>query len=499
MKYHKIIFLLLIFSAGLFAQPNLTELDKYISNAVTEAEAAGLAVAIVKDSQVVFSKAYGYADIEKEIPLTTGSLFNIASCTKAFTAAVVAKLVDEGKLSWDDKVVNHIPYFELSDMWIAKQLNIVDILSHRSGLKTFAGDLLWYQTGYSNEEIIKRLKYLPIERDFRSEFGYQNNMFMVAGEIASKAAEIKWWKYLQREIYDKLEMKETRISSMYLDNGQDIAYPHIDGNRYPLAIEKPDAAGSIFSNVEEMSNWVMMLLNGGKFNGEQILSEDVINDMFTPRTIMRVGSSLRKLGANFQAYGLGWHMYDLNGRKVIFHDGGMPGYIARVMLVPEENLGIVLLTNSMNFLPQALSMQIVDEYLGKTDSDWAAYFNERAKRYKAMNEEKENAKTESRVEGTSPSLKLEGYTGIYNDNSYGKAKIELTDNKLVVSFPTETFVSEMEHWHYDTFKISLDDYLPDGYITFDFNSKAEVTGFKIDLPNPDFHFNDLYFEKVDLE
>jgi hypothetical protein len=151
----------------------------------------------------------------------------------------------------------------------------------------------------------------------------------------------------------------------------------------------------------------------------------------------------------------------------------------------------------MNFLPQALSMQIVDEYLGKTDSDWAGYFNERAKRYEEMKNEKENEKTENRIEGTSPSLELEGYTGIYNDNSYGEAKIELTDNKLVVSFPTETFVSEMEHWHYDTFKISLDDYLPDGYITFDFNSKAEVTGFKIDLPNPDFHFNDLYFEKVE--
>lgn len=497
MKYLKIIFLFFLFSTGILAQPNLVELDKYISNAVKDAEAPGFSVAIVKDSHVVFSKAYGYADIEKEIPLTTGSLFNIASCTKAFTAAVVAKLVDDGKLNWNDKVVDHIPYFELSDMWITKQLNLVDILSHRSGLKTFAGDLLWYQTGYSNEEIIKRLKYLPIEREFRSEFGYQNNMFMVAEEIVSNAAETEWWKYLQREIYDKLEMKETRISSEFLNDGQTVAYPHIDGKRYPLAEEKPNAAGSVFSNVDEMSNWVMMLLNGGKFNGEQILSEDVINNMFTPRTLLWVGSSLRNLGANFQAYGLGWQMYDYNGRKVIFHDGGMPGYIARVMLVPQENLGMVLLTNSMNFLPQALSMQIVDEYLDKNDSDWAGYFNERAKRYKIMNEENEDEKSESRVEGTSPSLKLEGYTGIYNDNSYGKAKIELTGNKLVVSFPTKTFVSELEYWHYDTFKVELDDYLPEGFITFDFDSKGEVTGFKIDLPNPDFHFNDLYFEKIE--
>lgn len=492
----KKIFLLLTFSLSLFAQIDFKKLDEYIKKAVEDFEAAGLSVAIVKDSQVVFSKAYGYADIGKETPLTTGSLFNIASCSKAFVSAIVAKQVDEGNLKWSDKVVGHLPGFELSDMWITNQLNLVDILSHRSGLKTFAGDLLWYQTGYGNEEIIKRMQHLPIENDFRSEFGYQNNMYMIAGEIVTKSSGQEWYKYMDEEIFDKLEMKNTVASSSMLNKDQAIAQPHVDGKIYPLAFEEPHAAGSIFSNVEEMSNWVMMLLNDGKFNGEQVLSEDVINEMFTPRTFLRVGSSLRKLGANFHAYGLGWQMYDLDGRKVIFHDGGMPGYIARVILVPEENLGVVLLTNSMNFLPQALSMQIVDEYLSKTESDWATFYHERAKRYEEMNKEKENEKEESRVDDTKPSLELANYTGVYNDNSYGEAKIELIEENLVVSFPTKTFVSEMEHWHFDTFKIHLDDYLPEGYITFDLNSKAEVTGFKIDLPNPDFHFNDLYFEKV---
>ncbi|MDZ7764705.1 MAG: serine hydrolase [Melioribacteraceae bacterium] len=488
--------LLILFSVTTFAQVDFNKLDKYIADAVEDFKAAGLAVAVVKDSQLVFSKAYGYADMGKEIPISTSSLFNIASCSKAFVSAIVAKQVDEGNLKWNDKVVDYIPTFELSDMWISKHLNLVDILSHRSGLKTFAGDLLWYETRYSNAEIIKRMKYLPIEREFRDEFGYQNNMYMIAGEIVSKSSGKEWYKYMDEELFDKLDMKNTVASSSMLGEDQNIAKPHVDGKIYPLSFEEPHAAGSIFSNVEEMSNWLMMLLNGGEFEGEQVLSENVINDMFTPRTIMHIGSTLRKLGANFHAYGLGWHMYDFDGRKVIYHDGGMPGYIARVMLVPEENLGIVLLTNSLNFLPQALSMQIVDEYLGKTESDWAAYYHERAKRYEEMNKEKENEKTESRVEGTKPSLELTSYAGVYNDNSYGEAKIELSDEKLVVIFPTKTFVSQMEHWHYDTFKIHLDDYLPDGYITFDFNSKGEVTGFKVDLPNPDFHFNDLYFEKV---
>lgn len=495
MKLFKLSLFVILLYTSAYAQVNLDKIDNYIKQAVLDSKAPGLAVAIVKDSQVVFSKAYGFADIEKEIPLTTQSLFNIASCTKAFVSAIVAKQVDEGKLSWSDKVIDFIPYFKLSDDWITNQLNMADILSHRSGLKTFAGDLLWYQTGYSNKEIIDRMKYLPIEREFRDEFGYQNNMYMIAGEIVSKLSGMQWYEYLDEMIFRKLEMNKSKTSSSQLGKNDNIAYPHLDGKRYQLAIEEPQAAGSIFSNVEDMSNWIMMLLNSGNNNGEQVLSENVINDMFTPRTIMYIGSSLKKLGANFHAYGLGWQMYDLNGRKVIFHDGGMPGYIARVMLVPKENLGVVLLTNGKNFLPQALSMQIVDEFLGNTGSDWAADFNERAKRYEEMKKDKESEKSESRVKGTSPSLKLEGYTGIYNDNSYGKAKIELVNENLVVSFPAKTFLSEMEHWHYDTFKINLDEYLPEGFVTFDFNSKGEVTGFKIDLPNPDFHFNDLYFEK----
>ncbi|KUG26852.1 beta-lactamase [hydrocarbon metagenome] len=493
---YKLITLFLL-SINLFSQVDYEKLDQYIAEAVKDFEAAGLAVAIVKDSQVVFSKAYGYADIEKQTPLTTKSLFNIASCTKAFISAIVAKQVDEGNLKWSDKVVDHIPNFKLSDIWITNQLNMVDILSHRSGLKTFAGDLLWFQTGYSNEEIIKRMQYLPIEREFRSEYGYQNNMYMIAGEIVSKSSGIQWYEYLDKEIFDKLDMSSSKASSSHLNEKDDVAYPHIESKRYPLTSEKPHAAGSIFSNVDEMSKWVTMLLNNGSYNGNQVLSESVINDMFTPRTILWLGNSMRKAGANFHTYGLGWFMYDYHGQKIIYHDGGMPGYIARVMLLPKENLGLVILTNELNPLPQAISLQIVDMFLGNDDVDWVADYLERVNTYKERDAVRENEKAENRITGTTHSLELAGYTGKYNDNSYGEAEVKLVDDVLVIKFPTKGFETEMEHWHYDTFKVELDDFLPSGYVTFDFNSKGEVTGFKIDLPNPDFHFNDLYFEKVE--
>lgn len=490
--------LIIIFVSTLQAQIDYKKLDQYIENGVSLFEAEGLSIAIVKDSQVVFSKAYGFADADKKIPLTTKSLFNIASCSKAFTAALAAKLVDEGKLSFQDKVKDHIPYFELSDLWITSQLNIVDILSHRSGLKTFAGDLLWYHTDYTNKEIIERMKYIPIENEFRSEFGYQNNMFMIASEIITQKAGKNWYEYLDDELFDKLDMNTSKSASMYLSENDDIAYPHVEKKRYPLTDEVPNAAGSIFSNVEEMSNWIKMLLNKGKFNGEQVLSENVINEMFTPRINVYVGRSMKKMGVNFNNYGLGWFLYDYKGREIVFHDGGMPGYLSRVLLVPDENLGIVILTNGLNPLTSALSQQIIDLYFGNDDADWVKDYKERIDNYKKRDEENKAKINSSRVENTKPSLELPKYGGKYNDNSYGEAEVIFNNEKLTLQLPAkDVFTSEMEHWHYDTFKIKFkDDFLPEGFVTFSFNSKGEVTGFKIDLPNPDFHFNDLNFVKV---
>lgn len=490
--------LIIIFVSTLQAQIDYKKLDQYIENGVSLFEAEGLSIAIVKDSQVVFSKAYGFADADKKIPLTTKSLFNIASCSKAFTAALAAKLVDEGKLSFQDKVKDHIPYFELSDLWITSQLNIVDILSHRSGLKTFAGDLLWYHTDYTNKEIIERMKYLPIENEFRSEFGYQNNMFMIASEIITQKAGKNWYEYLDDELFLKLDMNTSKSASMFLSENDDIAYPHVEKKRYPLTDEVPNAAGSIFSNVEEMSNWIKMLLNNGKFNGEQVLSENVINEMFTPRINVYVGRSMKKMGVNFNNYGLGWFLYDYKGREIVFHDGGMPGYLSRVLLVPDENLGIVILTNGLNPLTSALSQQIIDLYFGNDDADWVKDYKERIDNYKKRDEENKAKVNSSRVENTKPSLELPKYEGKYNDNSYGEAEVIFNNEKLTLQLPAkDVFASEMEHWHFDTFKIKFkDDFLPEGFVTFSFNSKGEVTGFKIDLPNPDFHFNDLNFVKV---
>lgn len=479
---------------------DLEQLDNYIQKTVADFELTGLAITIVKDSSVVFSKGYGFRNVETQEPVTTGSLFNIASCSKAFSSACLAMLVDEGKLSWKDKVIDYVAGFQLADPCITAQLNMVDILSHRSGLDTFYGDLLWYETDYSNQEIIHRMRFLPVKNEFRSEYGYQNNMYMISGEIVRQITGKPWAEFLTERIFQPLEMTESRTSSGEVTPQQELAHPHIDGKRITPANETPNPAGSIFSSVDELSHWILMLLNEGQWQGKQILSAAVIEDMFTPRTLLRVSDSMRRNGSHFNTYGLGWFMFDYAGKKIAEHSGGMPGYISKVTLVPEENLGMAILTNDLNVVPNALRYKILDLYLSDKDYDWAAHYLDMKDRYEKRQDQQQAEREARRAKNTKPSLALQEYAGKYVDKMYGPAQMELKDKKLHLTLlPTkEVFVSKMEHWHYDTFRIKFkDEFLPQGFVTFNFSSNGEVTGFKIDLPNPDFHFYNLNFKKAE--
>ena len=475
-------------------------LDSYIGKNVKDFELVGLSIAIVKDNKVVFNKGYGLKDSNKKDKVTCNSLFNIASCSKAFTAACLGLLVEEGKLKWRDKVIDYLPEFRLSDPYITKELTIKDLLCHRSGLETFGGDLLWYETNYDDKEIIRRLRYLPIKRQFRSEYGYQNNMYIVAGEVLKKVSGKSWGEFLSEKILRPLEMKTTAVAGKYLDKDMDIAYPHIEKRRYPRYIQNPQAAASLFSNVAEMANWVRMLLNKGKWKERQILKPETIEELFTPQIVLSVNSFMRKNGTNFRTYGLGWRIFEYYGERIIEHSGGMPGYISKVTLVPGKNLGFVILTNNMNALTTVLRYKILNLFLDRDNrKDWAKEFLEMKKKGEKFKQNRREARAKSRIKKTGPSLKLEGYTGLFQDKVYGNAEIELQKGKLFLTLlPTkEVFTSKMEHWHYDTFRVKFkDEFLPYGFVTFNFDSYGKVTGFKIDLPNPDFHFKNLDFKKI---
>ncbi|HKL37816.1 MAG TPA: serine hydrolase [Bacteroidales bacterium] len=483
-------------------QPSASSLTQSIEQACQTLDPAGLAVAVVKDGKTEILYTYGKESMATGQQVTAGSLFNIASCSKAFTAASLAVLVQEGKLQWDDLVTQYIPELKLADPYITSNLNLIDILAHRSGFSTFTGDLLWYRTDYTNEQIIERMRYLPIENEFRSEYGYQNNMYMVAGEIIERVTGKSWSAFVKERFFDPLGMKATAASSDELPANADIAYPHDQGEQmeiYDFQGTKP--AASIYSNIRDLSRWVQMWLAEGRYGDHTIMNPGAVSACLTPRTLLGVSRAREKQGTHFRAYGLGWSMYDYNGVKVVEHSGGMPGYLSKITMVPEHDLGIVILNNGFDlFIRQVVLNTVMDAYLElEAEKDYAEEAVKVRERYLKSQKKEREKRLGHRIENTNPSLKPQDYQGSYVDKFYGKAEIRMTDEGPELSLlpAAEFFTSTMKHWHYDTYRVDFKDpFLPFGLVTFDFNSKGEVRGFSIDLPSNDFHFQNLYFEKI---
>jgi CubicO group peptidase (beta-lactamase class C family) len=490
---------------------NAQELDKaqikkfegLTQKAYQQFNPAGVAVLVLKDDKVIYKNALGYKNLNTKEVLTTKSLFNIASCSKAFTAAAIGILVQEGKLKWTDKVIDYIPEFRLSDPYITKEMTITDILCHRSGFATFDGDLLWYQTSYSDLDIIRKLKYLPVKQDFRSSFGYQNNMYLVAGEIIHRVSGKSWSEFIQEHFLTPLNMTDSRPSIDEVKPGQDLAQPHSNGKLQPIvAFKACKPAGAIFSSVVDLANWATMLLDSGRWNNNEILKSSTIQNLFADKTIIGARASLQKRGTHFYNYGLGWFVFDYQGNKIVEHDGGMPGYISKVTLVPEKKLAVIILNNGEDYyINDVIRYSILDVLLGGKDKDWVAEYESYKKLNDQAQEKGANERLTKRALNTSPSLPLPSYCGLYNDPSYGEAEVEMTGDSLKLTFlpAKETFHSIMIHWHYNTFKVKFKDaFLAYGLVTFSFNANGEVTGFKIDLPSNDFHFDELDFKKSTL-
>lgn len=501
-KIRFVITLLFISTVTFTFSQNPENISEDIEEAFNKFQPVGLSIAIVKDGEIEYINSFGRKINSEKQNVQNNSVFNIASCSKAFTAATVGKLVSEDKLGWEDKVIDYIPEFRLKDPYITNELTIEDILSHRSGLSTFTGDLLWYNTDYSNEEIIQRMRYLPIENDFREDYGYQNNMFMLGGEIIERITGKTWSEYIKENIFEQLDMEQTYPSIDEMTQFDNLAYPHFKDQKItPYDFNGSKPAGAIMSNVEDLSHWIMMLLNSGHYNDKEILPKSVIRKCFAPHTQLSVSEQNEKMGIHFRDYGLGWSMFDYAGKKIVEHNGGMPGYISKVTVVPETDLGFVILNNGFGmYVNEALKFVILDHFLkDHEEKDWIETFLKHKEQREQQQEKQKKKRVDSREENTTSSLRSGEYAGTYKDQMYGKAKIELKGNdlKLTLLPAKDVFTSQMKHWHYDTFKIEFKDaFLPFGLVTFDFNSAGEVIGFKIDLPSRDFHFNKLYFEKL---
>lgn len=481
--------LLLLIPGSVWAQQPTQlgpEFDTYINNALKEWQVPGLAIAIIKDDRIVLAKGYGVRELGKPTPVDEKTLFAIGSSSKAFTAAALGMLVDEGKVKWDDPVTKHLPGFQLYDPYVTRELTVSDLLSHRSGLTR--GDLLWYASAYDRDEVIRRVRFLKPSWSLRSRFGYQNIMFLAAGEIVPKVAGKSWDDFMRERIFIPLNMKDTSTSIKALASSNNVATPHgkIDDKVQVIAwrnIDNIAPAGSINSNVVDVAQWLRLHLGGGSYENKRLLSSSVHKEMQTPQTIIRIEGANERLypAAHFLSYGLGWFLSDYRGRKIVEHGGAIDGMRAAVGMMPEEKLGVVILTNlSGTILPHALLFKVFDAYLGDPQRDWSAEMRKAIAGLEEQGKAAEKKAEAERVTGTSPSLALEKYAGSYTSDMYGEAKVTFEDGKLVTRFGPN-FTGDLEHWHYDTFRVNWRDRTQGkGFVNFKLNTQAKVDSLSIE-------------------
>jgi CubicO group peptidase (beta-lactamase class C family) len=468
----------------------LRGLEAYVEQGMRDWGAPGLALAIVKDDSVVFSRGFGTRTLGRDEPVDEHTSFAIASTTKAITATAVAMLVDEGKVRWDDPVSMHVPGFQLGDPSLSGELTVRDLLTHRTGLPN--SDFLWYASGSSTEEILRRMRFLRPFAGPRSRYQYNNNAYMVAGLVVQSASGMPWSEFVRRRILEPLGMRETLTGFTGLDTRGNVATPHleVDGVIRPieyLNFDNIGPAGAINSSVHDMARWIRFQLAGGQAGGERLLTQAQHREMLTPQFIIpreQYYPAARLANPHFTAYGLGWFMQDYRGRQLAMHTGSIDGMTALVALVPEERLGLVVLINLDHAeLRHALMYRIIDAYLGGPPRDWSA---ELRPLYRGMQERGEAARREresKRVEGTRPSLALEAYAGTYADpdSLAGRVTVEARDGRLVASLAGGALTGEMEHWHYDVFRVRWADVsLGTSYLVFTIDLEGRAGWVRMD-------------------
>jgi CubicO group peptidase (beta-lactamase class C family) len=490
------------------------DLDAYVARALKEFEVPGLAVAIVKDGKVELVKGYGVRKLGEPAPVDEQTLFGIASNTKAFTAAALAILVDEGKISWDDPVIKHLPGFQMYDSYVTREMTVRDLLTHRSGLGLGAGDLMFFPpTTFTREEIVSRLRYIKPATGFRSKYAYDNVLYLVAGQVVAAVSGKSWDDFIKERIFAPLGMTTSNTSVKDLRPGGNFASPHskVEGKLRPVPymnIDNTAPAGAINSNVAEMSKWVLAQLNEGAINDDRrLFSRRQSREMWSAQTPIPVGDPpppLSALRSNFSAYGLGWGLNDYRGHKVVSHSGGLLGMVSRVRMVPDIKLGIVVLTNQeASGAMEAISYHIIDHYLNAPATDWVGGFRSVFEQRLAQAKEVEKSQGAARNAESKPSLPAAKYAGRYNDAWYGEVTIALEEGKLVMRFGRSPgLVGDLEHWQYDTFVARWRDrsLYADAYVTFSLKPDGGIDQMKMVPVSPltdfSFDFQDLLFTPV---
>jgi CubicO group peptidase (beta-lactamase class C family) len=506
------------------ASSQLAHLDTDVERVMKLFDVPGIAIAVVKDGQVLAARGFGVRKLGAPDKVDGKTLFEVASNSKAFTAAALAMLVDEGKLAWDDPVTKHLPDFQMYDAYVTHEMTVRDLLTHRSGLGLGAGDLLWWPTtSFSTDEIIHKLRYIAPSTSFRSSYAYDNLLYIVAGKIIAAKSGKTWGETIRERILVPVGMATTTTSLAENAGNPNVANAHSKINDRIAAVKAmpvPNAVGAvgINTNAEDIARWMNVLLAQGKIaagdnagaDGKEVrlFSAKQARELWTAQTPMRVGEPNAKLAGtrpNFAAYGLGFQLRDYHGKLLAMHSGALQGFYSKLVLVPEQKLGIAILTNaesggSLNALQWQLLGRLVD---GDDRTDWIGAV--------AAVDEEMHAKEKARLAKagaarsakSQPSLPRTAYDGDYQDPWYGIATIKHVGGRQVLTLSrTPDLSGELEHYQHDTFIVRWKErnFNADAYVTFSLNPDGSVERMKMQPISTEtdfsYDFQDLNFTPV---
>jgi len=466
----------------------LAGFDAYVTSAMKDWKVPGVAIGIVKNDSIIYAKGFGVRRIGRPEKVDERTLFAIASDTKAFTAIALAMLVDEGKIRWDAPVTTYLPWFRLADDYATRELTVRDALTHRSGLSR--GDLLW--TGgmpYGRDELLRRLRYLQPSWSIRSHYGYSNLMYLAAGQIAAAVEHKPWDDIVRERIFVPLGMTSTNTSVTLLPNIENVASPHAEVDSVVKVVpytnmDNIPSAGAVNSSALDMAKWIRFQLDSARIGGKRFVSKRNFIETHSAQTPIRIDSAYRAFNpfTHVRNYAFGWTLQDYRGREALTHAGNLSGMAAMVGLLPEERLGIVVLTNlEGNALRESLMYKVFDLFLNAPDRDWSHISLVEKASFDSIDAKDLREKEAKRVPGTHPSLALARYAGTYADSLYGRSTVTMENGHLVLALAPKQ-IGDLDHWHFDTFKVTWRDHR-DGWnlVTFSLDPDGKVASFKTDL------------------
>ncbi len=433
------------------------EFDAYIEASRKLFEIPGLAVTVVKDGKVILSKGYGVRQLGTNQAVDSKTLFACASTTKAMTATCLGMLVDEGKVKWDDPVINYLPGFQLYDPYVTRELKIRDLLTHNSGVGN--ADFLWSIMNIPSDEVLVKMKMVEPSYSLRSSFIYQNIFYLAAGKVIEKVSGMPWETFIQKRIFDPLTMTRTfPLLSQVKDANQ--SQPHYFVDNKITVIERTSAdeigpAGSVWSCADDMAKWAMCMLDSSKYAGGRLVKAATWNEIFKPQAMVTASQfypTAQLTKPSWTTYGFGWFQQDYKGRKINFHTGSLAGETAIHAQLPSEKLAIYVFGNLDHAeVRHALMFKAFDHFALSGTRDWSAELNSLYKKISAAGDMAEKKMEAARVIGTSPSHPLANYEGTYTNELYGELVVTLKDNALLINL-NNTAKATLAHWNYDTFR-----------------------------------------------